>query len=162
VLPARPLTTAGYLVAHQQAAVSLMPQWNAAPHCSHRAAPCPNRCASCEFVRVECKAFPLLRFNWRMGIAPRDCIFSLHISRRIRFSGEMWLNRLNDRRQSNSQTIAPDYFLSGDRSNCDGIFFLKVNRYNLSWCDDVQMPSCRVDAFRKYVEYATAFVKHAG
>jgi hypothetical protein len=31
---------------------------------------------------------------------------SLHISRRIRFSGEMWLNRLDDRPQGNSQTIA--------------------------------------------------------
>jgi hypothetical protein len=31
---------------------------------------------------------------------------NLHISRRIRFSGEIWLNRLDDRPQSNSQTIA--------------------------------------------------------
>jgi len=31
---------------------------------------------------------------------------SLHISRRIHFSGEMWLNRLDDRPQGNSQTIA--------------------------------------------------------
>jgi hypothetical protein len=33
-------------------------------------------------------------------------IASLHISRRIRFSGEMCLNRLDDRPQGNSQTIA--------------------------------------------------------
>jgi len=65
-------------------------------------------------------------------------IASLHISRRIRFSGEMWLNRLDERPQGNSQTIAPDYFLSGDRSSCDGTFFLKVNRYKLSLCDDAQ------------------------
>jgi hypothetical protein len=31
---------------------------------------------------------------------------NLHISRGIRFSGEMWLNRLDDRPQGNSQTIA--------------------------------------------------------
>ena len=30
----------------------------------------------------------------------------LHVLRRIRFSGEMWLNRLDDRAQRNSQTIA--------------------------------------------------------
>jgi hypothetical protein len=38
---------------------------------------------------------------------------SLHISRRIRFSGEMWLNRLDDRPQSNSQTIAAGLFPKG-------------------------------------------------
>jgi len=87
---------------------------------------------------------------------------SLHISRRIHFSGEMWLNRLDDRPQGNSQTIAPDYFLSGDRSCCDDTFFLKVNRYKLSLCEDSQKPSRQVDSFRKYAVYATAFVKHAG
>jgi hypothetical protein len=89
-------------------------------------------------------------------------VVSLHISRGIRFSGEMWLNRLDDRPQGNSQTIAPDYFPSGDRSICDGTFFLKVNRYNLSQCGNAQKPSWQVDSFRKFVEYETAFVKHAG
>ena len=74
----------------------------------------------------------------------------------------MWLNRLDDRPQSNSQTIAPDYFPSGDCSSCDGTFFLKVNRYKLSQCANAQKPSCQVDSFRRYVGYATAFVKHAG
>jgi hypothetical protein len=74
----------------------------------------------------------------------------------------MWLNRLDDRPQSNSQTIAPAYFLSDDRSSCDGTFFLKVNRYKLSLPDNAQKPSWQVDSFRKYVEDATAFVKHAG
>jgi hypothetical protein len=74
----------------------------------------------------------------------------------------MWLNRLDDRPQGNSQTIAQDNFLSGDRSNCDGTFFLKVNRYKLSLRNKAQMPSYQVDSFRKYVGYATAFVKHAG
>ena len=87
---------------------------------------------------------------------------SLHISRRIHFSGEMCLDRLDDRPQSNSQTIAPDYFLSGDRSSCDGTFFLKVNRCKLSLCENAQMFSHQVDLFRKCVAYATAFVKHAG
>jgi hypothetical protein len=67
-----------------------------------------------------------------------------HVSRRIHFSGEMWLNRL------------------GDRSSCDGTFFLKVNRYKLSLCGSTQKLSNEVDSFRKYVEYATAFVKYAG
>ena len=87
---------------------------------------------------------------------------SLHISRRIHFSGEMWLNRLDDRPQGNSQTIAPDSFLSGDRSSCDGTFFLEVNRYELSLFDNAKKPSYQVDCFLKYVGYATAFVKHAG
>jgi hypothetical protein len=87
---------------------------------------------------------------------------SLHVSRRIRFSGEMWLNRLDDRPQGNSQTIAPDYFLSGDRSSCDGTFFLKVNRYKLSLYENAKKLSNQVDSFRKYVRYATAFVKYAG
>jgi hypothetical protein len=86
----------------------------------------------------------------------------LHISRRIRFSGKMWLNRLDDRPQGNSQTIAPDFFLSGDRSSCDGTFFLKVNRYKLSQFDNPQKPSKKVDSFRNCVGWATAFVKHAG
>jgi hypothetical protein len=38
----------------------------------------------------------------------------------------MWLNRLDDRPQSNRHTIAPDYFLSGDRSSRDDTFSLKV------------------------------------
>ena len=74
----------------------------------------------------------------------------------------MWLNRLDDRPPSNSQTIAPDYFLSGDRSSCDSTFFLKVNRCKLSLRDDALKPIYEVDLFRKYVGYATAFVKHAG
>jgi len=74
----------------------------------------------------------------------------------------MWLNGLDDRPQGNSQTIAPDYFLSGDRSSCDGTFFLKVNRHKLSRCDNAQKLSKQVDSFRKYAQYATAFVKHAG
>jgi len=95
-------------------------------------------------------------------IAAIEFCANLHISRRIHFSGEMWLNRLDDRSQGNSQTIAPDFFLSGDRSNCDGTFFLKVNRYELSLYGKAQKHSWQVDLFRKYVEYATAFVKHAG
>jgi len=74
----------------------------------------------------------------------------------------MWLNRLDDRPQGNSQTIASHYFLSGDRSSCDGTFFLKVNRYKLPMRDNAQKPSWQVDSFPKYVGYATAFVKHAG
>jgi hypothetical protein len=74
----------------------------------------------------------------------------------------MWLNRLDDRPPSNSQTIAPDNFLSGDRSSCDGTFFLKVNRDKLSLFDNAKKPSCQVDCFLKYVGYATAFVKNAG
>ncbi len=86
----------------------------------------------------------------------------LHISRRIRFSGEMWLNRLDDRPQGNSQTIAPVFFLSGDRSICECTFFLKVNRYKLFLRNNAQKPFWQVDAFRKSVGYATAFVKYAG
>jgi putative addiction module killer protein len=41
----------------------------------------------------------------KRGEPPPD-LASLHISRRIRFSGEMWLNRLDDRPQRNSGTIA--------------------------------------------------------
>jgi len=52
--------------------------------------------------------------------------------------------------------------LKGDRSTCDDTFFLKVNRYKLSLCANAQKPSWQVDSFRKYVGYATAFVKHAG
>jgi hypothetical protein len=74
----------------------------------------------------------------------------------------MWLNRLDDRPQGNSQTIAPVFFLSGDRSSCDGTFFLKVNRYKLALYENAQMFSHQVDSFRKYAGYATAFVKHAG
>jgi len=74
----------------------------------------------------------------------------------------MCLNRLDDRPQSNSRTIAPDYFLCGDRSSCDGTFFLKVNRDKLSQCEDAKKPSYQVDSFRKYVGFATAFVKYAG
>jgi hypothetical protein len=50
----------------------------------------------------------------------------------------MWLYRLDDRPQGNSQAIAPVFFLSGDRSSCDGTFFLKVNRFNLSQWDNAQ------------------------
>jgi hypothetical protein len=85
-----------------------------------------------------------------------------NISRRIRFSGEMWLNRLDDRPQSNRQTIASEYFLSGDRSSCDGRFFLKVNRCKLFLRDNDRKFSYQVDSFRKHVAYATAFVKYAG
>ena len=74
----------------------------------------------------------------------------------------MWLNRLDNRPQGNSQTIAPDFFLSGDRSNCDGTFPLKVNRYKLSLYKNAQMFSNQVDSFPKHVENLTAFVKHAG
>jgi hypothetical protein len=42
----------------------------------------------------------------------------------IRFSGEMWLNRLDERPQGSSQTIIKQ----GDRSICDGKYFLKTNR----------------------------------
>jgi hypothetical protein len=54
------------------------------------------------------------------------------------------------------------FFLSGDHSSCDGTFFLKVNRDELSLRDNAQKPSYQVDWFRKYVGSATAFVKHAG
>jgi hypothetical protein len=74
----------------------------------------------------------------------------------------MWLNRLDHRPQSNSQTIAPDDFLSGDRSSCDATFFLKVNKYKLSLYEYTQKISNQVDSFRKYVGYATASVKDAG
>ena len=37
-----------------------------------------------------------------------------------------------------------------------------MNRYKLSLYDNPQKTSNWVDSFRKYVEYATAFVKHAG
>jgi hypothetical protein len=73
----------------------------------------------------------------------------------------MWLNRLDDRPQGNSQTIAQDYFPSGDRSSFDGTFFLKVNRCKQSLCANAGKPSWQVDSFRNCVEYATAFVKHA-
>jgi len=91
-----------------------------------------------------------------------DAGSSLRISRRIRFSGEMWLNRLDDRPQGNSQTIAPGCLLSGDRSSCDGTFLLKVNSYKLSLYENAQTSSHQVDSFRKYARYVTAFVKHAG
>ncbi len=39
---------------------------------------------------------------------------------------------------------------------------LNLNRYELSQCDNAQKPSWQVNPFRKYVGYATAFVKHAG
>jgi hypothetical protein len=52
--------------------------------------------------------------------------------------------------------------LKDDRSSCDGTFFLKVNRDELSLRDNAQKPSYQVDWFRKYVGSATAFVKHAG
>jgi hypothetical protein len=74
----------------------------------------------------------------------------------------MWLNRLDDRPQGNSQTIAPIFILSVDRSSCDGTFFLKVNSYKLSRCDNAQKPAWQIDSFRKYAGYASAFVKYAG
>jgi hypothetical protein len=77
-------------------------------------------------------------------------------------SGEMWLNRLDDRAQSNSQTIAPNYFPRGGRSSCDGRFFLKVNRYKLYLRDTAQKAFYQVDSFREHVVYATVFVKYAG
>jgi hypothetical protein len=89
-------------------------------------------------------------------------MISLHISRRIRFFGEMWLNRLDDRPPSNGQTIAPDYCLKCDRSSCDGTFFLKVNRYKLPLRANRQKSSYQIDSFSKHLAYATAFVKHAG
>jgi len=52
--------------------------------------------------------------------------------------------------------------LKGNRSSCDGTFFLKVNRYKLSKCEDAKKPSYQVDSFRKYVGFATVFVKYAG
>jgi len=52
--------------------------------------------------------------------------------------------------------------LKGDGSICDGTFFLKVNRYKLSLYENAQKLSNQVDSFRKYVGYATAFVKHSG
>jgi hypothetical protein len=95
-----------------------------------------------------------------------NCPASLHISRRIRFSGEMWLNRLDDRplgnKQSNSQTIAPDYYLKRDRSSCDVTFFLKVNRYKLSLLDNAHKCFFQFDSFRKHVACAAVFVKYAG
>jgi hypothetical protein len=87
---------------------------------------------------------------------------SLHVSRRVRFSGKMWLNRLDDRPHGNSQTIAPDYFPGGDRSSCDGTFFLKVNRCKLSLRDNAQKPPNPVHSCPDYLRYATAFVKYAG
>jgi hypothetical protein len=74
----------------------------------------------------------------------------------------MWLSRLDDRLQGNSQTIAPDLFSSGNRSSCDSTFFLKVNRHKLPQRDNAQKPFYQVDSFRKHVAYETAFVKHAG
>jgi len=52
--------------------------------------------------------------------------------------------------------------LKGDRSSCDGTFFLKVNRYKLSLYENAQKLSNQIDSFRKHLEYATAFVKYAG
>jgi len=52
--------------------------------------------------------------------------------------------------------------LKGDRSSCDGTFFLKVNRCKLSLYENAQRSFHQVDWFRKYAGYATAFVKHAG
>jgi hypothetical protein len=52
--------------------------------------------------------------------------------------------------------------LKGDRSSCDGIFFLKVNRYKLSLRNNTQKPSFNVDSFCKHLGYAAAFVKYAG
>jgi hypothetical protein len=69
---------------------------------------------------------------------------------------------LDDRPQSNSQTIAPDYYLKRDRSSCDGRFFLEVNKYKLTQRDNAQNSSYQVDSLRKHVEHATVFVKHAG
>jgi hypothetical protein len=74
----------------------------------------------------------------------------------------MCLNRLDDRPQGNGQSIAPDDYLKHDRSICDGGIFLKANRYKLFPRDYGQKPSYQVDSFRKYVAYATAFVKYAG
>jgi hypothetical protein len=74
----------------------------------------------------------------------------------------MWLNRLDDRPQSNSQTIAPEYFLSGDRSSCDGRFFLKVNRCTLSLRDDAQKASYQLVSFRQHLGHTATFVKYAG
>ena len=75
----------------------------------------------------------------------------------------MFLNRLeDDRSQSHSQTIAQDSFLGGDRSSCDGTFFLKVNRYDLPRCEEIRTLFWQVDSLRKYVGGVTAFVKYAG
>jgi hypothetical protein len=52
--------------------------------------------------------------------------------------------------------------LKGDRSSCDGTFFLKVNRYKLSPRNNAQKSSYQVDSFRKHLACATAFVKYAG
>jgi hypothetical protein len=52
--------------------------------------------------------------------------------------------------------------LKADRSNCDGTFFLKVNRYKLSLRDNAQKSSYQADSFRNHVAYGTAFVKYAG
>jgi len=72
----------------------------------------------------------------------------------------------NAYRQS-SNSLSPEpviarLLLKGDRSSCDGTFFLKVNRYKLAMRDNAQKPSWQFDSFRKYVENATVFVKHEG
>jgi hypothetical protein len=51
--------------------------------------------------------------------------------------------------------MAPDYFPSGDRSSCDGRFFLKANRYELSLYEYAQTSSQQVDSVRKYAGCAT-------
>jgi hypothetical protein len=104
----------------------------------------------------------LIRARCVLGAVSVNPGSSLHISRRIRFSGEMWLNRLDDRPQGNSQTIAPDYYLKRDRSSCDGRFFLKANRCKLSPRGNGQKFRYQVDSLRKRVTYATVFVKYAG
>ncbi len=63
--------------------------------------------------------------------------------------------------RSTAEAIAR-LLLKGDRSICDGRFFLKVNRYKLSLRDNAQKSRYQVDSFRKHVAYATAFVKYAG
>jgi len=50
----------------------------------------------------------------------------------------------------------------GDRSSCDGRFFLKANRYKLLPRHNAPESCYQVDLFREPVEYATVFVKYAG
>jgi hypothetical protein len=93
------------------------------------------------------------------GLSPEMALrTSLHTSRKIRFSGEICLNRLDDRPQGNSQTIAQHSFLSGDRSSCDGTFFLKVNRYKLPQRDNARSLSWQIDFLPDYVGYASASI----
>jgi hypothetical protein len=81
---------------------------------------------------------PVHELTWRETRLLARCFFKSAYFTKNLLPREMWLNRLDAWPQGNSQTIAPDYFPSGDRSSCDGTFFLKVNSYKWSQCDNAQ------------------------